>query len=70
MTTVLRECFQSLRDGWISSQWPVVVAATTTDVEKVPTGVLGLFKEEIALEVSVPLGLCEDVCLLGETDQL
>ncbi|GAA5862060.1 hypothetical protein JCM3774_006155 [Rhodotorula dairenensis] len=50
MTTVLRECFQTLRDGWLSSQWPVIVAATTTDVEKVPTGVLGLFKEEIALE--------------------
>jgi hypothetical protein len=31
---------------------PVIVAATTTDVEKVPTGVLGLFKEEIALEAS------------------
>ncbi|GAA5990325.1 hypothetical protein JCM10908_007319 [Rhodotorula pacifica] len=50
MTTVLRECFETLRDGWISSQWPVIVAATTTDVEKVPTAVLGLFKEEIALE--------------------
>lgn len=52
MTTVLRECFETLREGWISSHWPVIVAATTTDVEKVPTGVLGLFKEEIALEAS------------------
>lgn len=52
MTTVLRECFETLREGWTSSHWPVVVAATTTDVEKVPTGVLGLFKEEIALEAS------------------
>ncbi|KWU43793.1 AAA-domain-containing protein [Rhodotorula sp. JG-1b] len=50
MTTVLRECFETLREGWTSSHWPVIVAATTTDVEKVPTGVLGLFKEEIALE--------------------
>ncbi|POY70700.1 hypothetical protein BMF94_6283 [Rhodotorula taiwanensis] len=50
MTTTLRDCFETLRDGWTASGWPVIVAATTTDVEKVPTGVLGLFKEEIALE--------------------
>lgn len=50
MTTVLRDCFENLRDGWTSSGWPVFVVATTTDLEKVPTGVLGLFKEEIALE--------------------
>ncbi|TKA54821.1 hypothetical protein B0A53_02630 [Rhodotorula sp. CCFEE 5036] len=41
MTTVLRECFETLREGWTSSHWPVIVAATTTDVEKVPTGAPG-----------------------------
>ncbi|BGP43176.1 peroxisomal assembly protein [Rhodotorula kratochvilovae] len=50
MTTVLRDCFASIRDGWKASGHPVVVVATTTDVDKVPTGVLGLFKEEIGIE--------------------
>ncbi|GAA5840290.1 hypothetical protein JCM11251_006686 [Rhodosporidiobolus azoricus] len=50
MTTVLRECLATIREGWQSSGYPVVVVATTTDVEKVPTGVLGLFKEEIGIE--------------------
>ncbi|GAA5888470.1 hypothetical protein JCM6882_008631 [Rhodosporidiobolus microsporus] len=50
MTTVLRECLDTIREGWQSSGFPVVVVATTTDVEKVPTGVLGLFKEEIGIE--------------------
>lgn len=51
MTTVLRDCFATIRDGWKASGHPVVVVATTTDVEKVPTGVLGLFKEEIGIQV-------------------
>ncbi|GAA6020420.1 hypothetical protein JCM10207_002101 [Rhodosporidiobolus poonsookiae] len=50
MTTVLRECFDTIREGWQTSGQPVVVVATTTDVEKVPTGVLGLFKEEIGID--------------------
>ncbi|BGP11179.1 peroxisomal assembly protein [Rhodotorula toruloides] len=50
MTTVLRDCFATIRDGWKASGHPVVVVATTTDVEKVPTGVLGLFKEEIGIQ--------------------
>ncbi|GAA5985229.1 hypothetical protein JCM11641_003639 [Rhodosporidiobolus odoratus] len=50
MTTVLKECFETIREGWKSSGYPVVVVATTTDIEKVPTGVLGLFKEEIGIE--------------------
>lgn len=51
MTTVLKECLDTIKEGWLSSGYPVVVVATTTDVEKVPTGVLGLFKEEIGIEV-------------------
>ncbi|BGP35154.1 peroxisomal assembly protein [Rhodotorula toruloides] len=50
MTTALRDCFATIRDGWKASGHPVVVVATTTDVEKVPTGVLGLFKEEIGIQ--------------------
>jgi peroxin-6 len=51
MTTVLKECLDTIKEGWMSSGYPVVVVATTTDIEKVPTGVLGLFKEEIGIEV-------------------
>ncbi|GAA5940270.1 hypothetical protein JCM3775_004416 [Rhodotorula graminis] len=50
MTTVLRDCIETIREGWKSSGHPVVVVATTTDVDKVPTGVVGLFKEEIGIE--------------------
>jgi len=51
MTTVLRDCIETIREGWKTSGHPVVVVATTTDVDKVPTGVVGLFKEEIGIEV-------------------
>ncbi|GAA6037672.1 hypothetical protein JCM8097_002278 [Rhodosporidiobolus ruineniae] len=50
MTTVLKECLDTIREGWNATGYPVVVVATTTDVDKVPTGVLGLFKEEIGIE--------------------
>ncbi|GAA5891486.1 hypothetical protein JCM8208_007299 [Rhodotorula glutinis] len=50
MTTVLRDCIETIREGWKTSGHPVVVVATTTDVDKVPTGVVGLFKEEIGIE--------------------
>jgi hypothetical protein len=29
----------------------VIIVATTCDIEKIPTGVLGAFKEEIGYEV-------------------
>ncbi|GAA5889484.1 hypothetical protein JCM5296_005959 [Sporobolomyces johnsonii] len=50
MTTVLRDCFSTIRAGFTASGHPVVILGTTTDVDKLPTGVLGLFKEELALE--------------------
>ncbi|SCV73142.1 BQ2448_7067 [Microbotryum intermedium] len=50
MTTVLKECFAAARQGWKASGFPVIIVATTSDIEKLPTGVLGLFKEEIAIE--------------------
>lgn len=50
MTTVLRECFASARQGWKSTGHPVIILGTTCDIEKIPTGVLGAFKEEINIE--------------------
>jgi len=50
MTTVLRDAFSTIRAGFIASSQPVIVLGTTTDVDKLPTGVLGLFKEELGIE--------------------
>ena len=50
MTTVLRESFSTIRSGFISSSQPVIVLGTTTDIDKLPTGVIGLFKEELSIE--------------------
>ncbi|GAA5930797.1 AAA family ATPase peroxin 6 [Sporobolomyces koalae] len=50
MTTVLREAFSTIRSGFVTSSQPVIVLGTTTDVDKLPTGVIGLFKEELAIE--------------------
>lgn len=52
MSTILRECFATARQGWKSSGFPIIVVGTTCDVDKIPTGVLGAFKEEIPYEVS------------------
>ncbi|GAA5903296.1 AAA family ATPase peroxin 6 [Sporobolomyces salmoneus] len=50
MTTTLRESFATIRSGFISSSQPVIVLGTTTDIDKLPTGVIGLFKEELSIE--------------------
>ncbi|GAA6063493.1 hypothetical protein JCM10212_004452 [Sporobolomyces blumeae] len=50
MTTVLRESFSTIRSSFTSASQPVIVLGTTTDVDKLPTGVLGLFKEELSIE--------------------
>lgn len=50
MTTVLRECFATARQGWKTTGYPVIILGTTCDIEKIPTGVLGAFKEEISIE--------------------
>lgn len=54
MSTILRECFAVARQGWKASGFPVIILATTCDVDKIPTGVLGAFKEEISIEVRPP----------------
>lgn len=57
MSTILRECFAVARQGWKASGFPTVILATTCDVDKIPSGVLGAFKEELTLDVrpSFPL---------------
>lgn len=51
MSTILRECFATARSGWKASGFPIIIIGTTCDVDKIPTGVLGAFKEEISYEV-------------------
>lgn len=52
MTTILKECFSTVREGWKSSGFPTVIIATTVDSDKIPTGVLGSFKTELQIDVS------------------
>lgn len=50
MSAILKECFQQLREQWKSSGFPVVVMATTSDMDKLPTSVLATFKDTIAID--------------------
>jgi peroxin-6 len=51
MTAVLNDCIQSLADSWKESKWPVIVVGTTGDVDKVPAGIIGCFKEDFVISV-------------------
>lgn len=51
MTAVLNDCIQSLADSWKESKWPVIVVGTTGDVDKVPAGIVGCFKEDFVISV-------------------
>ncbi|KAK4048422.1 peroxisomal assembly protein [Microbotryomycetes sp. JL201] len=50
MSTIVKECLASAQQGWKTSGYPVIVVGTTSDADKVSTGVLGAFKEEIAID--------------------
>lgn len=52
ITAVLEDCFNTARSAWVSSGYPLVCVATVTDPDKVPASLLGLFKEELSIEVS------------------
>lgn len=55
MANILKECFEVARQGWKKGGFPIVIVATTCDVDKIPMTVLGLFKEEIGIEVYLSL---------------
>ncbi|KAG8958992.1 peroxisomal assembly protein [Tulasnella sp. 419] len=46
-----QECLNDLKQAWKLTGFPIIVVATTTDVDRVPVGVLGCFKHEIQFEV-------------------
>lgn len=67
VTAALQECLRNAQEAWQSSGFPVIVVATTVDVDKIPLSILGLFKEELSIEVSVRIAsfahkpLCTDL---------
>ncbi|KAI7825209.1 P-loop containing nucleoside triphosphate hydrolase protein [Gamsiella multidivaricata] len=50
LSTVLKDCFTQLGDAFKTMGHPVTVIATTGDIDKVPTSVLGCFLHEIGVD--------------------
>ncbi|KAF9433760.1 peroxisomal assembly protein [Entomortierella beljakovae] len=50
LSTVLKDCFTQLGDAFKTMGHPVTVIATTGDIDKVPTSVLGCFLHEIGMD--------------------
>ncbi|KAF9899258.1 peroxisomal assembly protein [Lobosporangium transversale] len=50
LSTVLKDCFTQLGDSFKTMGHPVTVVATTSDIDKVPTSVLGCFLHEIGFD--------------------
>ncbi|KAF9929614.1 peroxisomal assembly protein [Linnemannia zychae] len=50
LSTVLKDCFTQLGDAFKTMGHPVTVIATTSDIDKVPTSVLGCFLHEIGFD--------------------
>ncbi|GJJ75905.1 peroxin-6 [Entomortierella parvispora] len=50
LSTVLKDCFTQLGEAFKTMGHPVTVIATTGDIDKVPTSVLGCFLHEIGFD--------------------
>ncbi|KAF8892676.1 AAA-domain-containing protein [Infundibulicybe gibba] len=50
MVNVLQECIEDACQSWKSTGFPVVVFASTHQADRLPTGLLALFKHEINFE--------------------
>ncbi|KAG8988842.1 peroxisomal assembly protein [Tulasnella sp. JGI-2019a] len=46
----IHECLEEIRRAWHDTGYPIILVATTSDVEHLPIGILGCFKHEIAFE--------------------
>ncbi|KAF9941713.1 peroxisomal assembly protein [Modicella reniformis] len=53
LSTVLKDCFIQLGDSFKTMGHPVTVIATTGDIDKVPTSVLGCFLHEIGFDAPI-----------------
>ncbi|KAI8333519.1 P-loop containing nucleoside triphosphate hydrolase protein [Chlamydoabsidia padenii] len=50
LATVLQECIKNVNAAHTSSGYPVMVIATTSDVEQLPSSILGCFRHEVTIE--------------------
>nr|CAG8450293.1 2321_t:CDS:10 [Entrophospora candida] len=50
ISTILQDCFRQLTESFHLIGFPVLVVATTVDIEKVPDSVIGCFRHEIQIE--------------------
>ncbi|CAO3597248.1 unnamed protein product [Absidia cylindrospora] len=50
LATVLQECIKNVNAAHASSGYPVMVIATTSDVEQLPSSILGCFRHEVVIE--------------------
>ncbi|KAI8384516.1 P-loop containing nucleoside triphosphate hydrolase protein [Radiomyces spectabilis] len=50
LATVLQECIKDVNATQVSTGYPVMVAATTGDIESLPSSILACFRHEITIE--------------------
>ncbi|CAO3646615.1 unnamed protein product [Cunninghamella echinulata] len=50
LATVLQECIKSVNKNQSVTGFPVMVIATTSDVEQLPSSILGCFRHELTIE--------------------
>lgn len=51
IASTFQDCLKVAQEARKSTGYPLILVGTTTDVDKIPLSVLGLFKEEFAIEV-------------------
>ncbi|KAF7722547.1 peroxisomal assembly protein [Apophysomyces ossiformis] len=50
LATVLQECIHDVNAAHKTSGYPVMVIATTSDIDSLPSSILGCFRHEVAIE--------------------
>jgi peroxin-6 len=55
LVAAVQNCVEELREAWATSGWPVILAATTSDVDKIPPALLASFKTQFTLEAPAQL---------------
>ncbi|KAI7851770.1 P-loop containing nucleoside triphosphate hydrolase protein [Circinella umbellata] len=50
LATVLQECIENVNAAHVNTGYPVMVVSTTSDIEALPTSILGCFRHEVTVE--------------------
>ncbi|KAI7880077.1 AAA-domain-containing protein [Lichtheimia hyalospora FSU 10163] len=50
LATVLQECIENVRAAHASTGFPIMVIATTSDIDALPTSILGCFRHEVVVD--------------------